>query len=137
MRLPLPLLGALSGVLLLSACSHDAAAPAAFPLPATSSFDAGTCTVVAPDVVALGRAARRLGPGPTAPDGVEKDLETAQKALQAVAETAEPALKPTLDAVVTRAGLVRLALDAKRYDATMAEPLRQSYGALVKTCTSS
>lgn len=121
--------------LLLSACTGDPAPPAAFPLPAASSFAPGTCELVAPDVLALGRAARALGDGPTAPDTVKARFTEAQKALQTVAGTAEPALAPLLDAVVARAGLVRIALDAERYEPATADPLRESYAALVDACT--
>lgn len=135
MRLSVLPPGVLGACLLLSACGGPSAAEKAFPLPATSAFQPGTCDVIAPDVVALGRAARRLGKGPTVPKPVEDDLTAAQKSLQAVAETAEPSVKPLLDAVVTRAGLVRVGIDVGRYSPDIGAPLGESYRALVRSCT--
>lgn len=128
-------LSVLCGALLLPACTGDPAPPEAFPLPEAAAFAEGTCELVAGDVLALGRAARALGDGPTVADDVAEDLETAQRGLAAVAETAEPEVKPLLDAVVRRAGLVRLAIDSERYAPPMAEPLQESYGALLGACT--
>ena len=135
---PALLPAALAALLLLPACTGDAAdddEPGRFPAPAATAFDAGTCELVAEDVRALGRVVSELGDGPTVPPAARTELERAQKALQAVAETAEPELAPLLDAVVTRAGLVRLTIDAERYEPGVADPLAESYAALVEACT--
>lgn len=131
MRLPLLLLAAV----LLAGCTDDPAPPQAFPLPPASDFLEGTCALVADDVLALGRAARALGDAPEVPPEQRTALETPQKALAAVAETAEPELKVLLEAVATRTGLVRLSADVGRFDPEVLEPLEESYGALVATCT--
>ena len=133
---PVRLLSAgLCAALLLSGCTDEPAEPEAYPLPPVSEFSPGTCELVAQDVLALGRAARRLGPGPVPEDAVLTELTDAQKALQTVAGTAEPELMPLLDAVVTRAGLVRIAADSERYTPETSEPLQESYAALVAGCT--
>ncbi len=132
-RRVLPL--ALGVALLLAACTDGAATPVAYPLPSEAAFASGTCEVIAPEVLALGRAARDLGDGPAPPDAVAEALMQSQQRLQGIAETAEPEVAPLLDAVVTRAGLVRLALAAQRYDPEIGEPLKESYAALVAACT--
>lgn len=128
--LPVVLAGSLAG------CTDgDPAAAVAFPTPAPSAFAEGTCALVADDVLALGRAARDLGDGPLVNADVVTSFTAAQKALQAVAETAEPELKARLDDVVTRAGLVRLAAEAERYDPQALQPLEESYDRLLESCT--
>lgn len=136
MHRPALLPAVLVAALLLAGCTGADDGPReAFPTPDPSSFASGTCALIAEDVVTLGRAARALGDGPTVPEPAQEDLEVAQKSLQTVAETAEPDIKPLLDAVVTRAGLVRLAYDAERFEPQATEPLAESYAALVDACT--
>lgn len=129
---------ALLSLLLLVGCTSDPGAPAEPPgpvLPAESSFAEGTCAQVAPDVITIGRALPRLGEGGTVDPQVKDELREAQDRLFAVADTAEPALKPTLDDLVLKIGLVRIRADGNSYETSQGAVLQTAYDATVRTCT--
>lgn len=132
---------ALLGLLLLVGCSADPVAPAGPPeppgpvLPAESSFAEGTCAQVAPYVIAVGGALPRLGGGGSVDPQVKLELREAQDQLFEVAAAAEPALKPTLDDLVLKIGLVRIRADGNSYETSQGAVLQTAYDATVRTCT--
>ena len=123
---------------LLTGCTGSASGTPevqAFPTPAIERFTPGTCALAAPDVLAVGAAARDLGEGPQVDPRVSGELRAAQERLRDVAETAEPRVKPALDTLVTRIGLVRLAADAERFGPDRTRDLREGYDAVLAVCT--
>ncbi len=116
-------------VVLLAGCSGDADAPS------PESFRPGTCQAVAPDVIALGKDARRLGDDGVVEQEVKDSLREAQTRLSDVTETAERELQPVLTKLVTTAGLVRLRADGNTYEPALGKQLRRDYEAVVTACT--
>ena len=129
MRRALPVLLALP--LLLGACSSGP------DLPAEGDFAEGTCRSAAPDVVAVGRALPELGDGPEVDRDVRSSLQDAQGRLKALAEAAEPTVKPGLDRLVVAVGLVRIRADGNTYDPALGEELQKAYDEVVRSCTGS
>jgi hypothetical protein len=129
----LPLL--LAAPLLVSCTSDDPARPAAFRPPPESSFRAGDCSTIATDLIDLGRATYDLR-GVAAPDEAARDtLRSAQDRVAAIAETADPTVKPALDRVVLTSGLVRIRADTRLLEPEVLDDLRAAYEQAVKVCT--
>ncbi len=115
------------------ACGHGATAKQ----PAVSAFAEGTCRVAAPDVLAIGRAGGTLGTGKTISASAKTELKTAQDGLRTVADGAEPAYKPALEALVVSTGFVRIRADGNSYDAKLGRQLMSDYAAVLKACRAS
>ena len=119
-------------LVLTAACSGSSGQRA----PAPEAFADGTCRAAAPSVLALGQAADRLPEDDTvvAAD-LKAVLRTAQTDLDGIALAAEPAYKPSLDALVQSTGAVRLRADGNVYDGSLATQMRQDYEAVLAACT--
>jgi hypothetical protein len=137
LRLLRPLLPLLLAAPLLVSCtsSDGPARPAGFRPPPASSFRAGDCAAIADDLVALGRATYDLR-GVASPDQTARDtLLGAQDRVAAIAETADPSVKPALDRVVLTSGLVRIQADTRMLKPEVLDDLRAAYEAAVAACT--
>lgn len=115
----------------LTACGAGSSAPAQ---PPASAFTEGTCRVAAPDVLAIGKAGRTLGSGPTVPAGAKTALKEAQDGLRTLAAGAEPAYKPAFEALVVSTGFVRIRADGNSYDPTLGRQLMADYDTVLKAC---
>ena len=131
----------LLALVLLAGCTSsaepaaDASSPAAAPVPEESAFAEGTCRLVAPDVRAVGSALDRLGDGGEVDEAVEVELQESQDRVFAVAEAAEPELKPALDDLVEKLGIVRIRAVSKTYEPELGEQLRRAYDGVLDVCT--
>ena len=128
-------LAALAG--LVAGCSSQTGSSATTvkPAPPVSAFSEGTCRVVAPDVLTIGRDAHRLGKGPAVDAGVVASLTAAQTAVRQVAPGAEPRYQPALNSLVTAVGLVRLQARVGSYHPEQGANLVSAYDAVVGMCT--
>lgn len=133
MRVPLSFL--LCGLALVGCTGGDGDDGPAFSQPPVTAFAEGTCRVVAPDVLEIGRQAQRLGEGGKIEPEVLTALEKAQTALRPVAEGAEPALQPALTRLVVATGLVRLQARVESYKTETGEDLQKTYDDAVAACT--
>lgn len=136
MRPPRPLLVALLLGLAATGCTSSSDdAPARFEPPSAAALAAGPCALVADDLVAVGRLAFALR-GVAAPDDAARTaLQEAQDRLAAVAESADPAVKPALDRLVVRTGLVRIQADTRMLRDTVLTGMRTSYDDAARACT--
>lgn len=116
---------------LAAACSTGSG----FAQPAVSAFTAGTCRVVAPDVLQIGRIGHRLGSGPEVGAAAVAKLTSAQDGLRQVAAGAEPALQPALSNLVVAVGLVRLQARLGSYHRAQGDNLMARYRDAVRVCT--
>lgn len=105
-------------------------------VPPADSFSAGTCSTVAEDVRTLGRLLPRLGDGPKVEAEALEALRESQDGLRAVADGAEPAVKPALDRLVVSVGLVRIRATGNTYEPFLGEDAQEAYDAVVAVCTS-
>jgi hypothetical protein len=125
-------------LLALTACSDavvDEAAPPAPSAPPASAFAEGSCRLAAEDVLAVGRDSARLGDGGVVADEVKDSLRESQDRLVALADSADPTVKPGLDRLVLAIGLVRVRADGNTYESALGDSLRQAYEQVVRTCT--
>jgi len=143
MRIPAPLALAVCALAVcvpaLTACSGDSDSsddgPTTPKQPAESAFAEGTCRSIAPDVLSIGKDARRLGKGGEVDKDILASLEQAQTRLRAVVEGAEATYKPALEKVVVAVGLVRFQAEAGRYQPMTGANLVTSYDAVIDVCT--
>ncbi len=129
-RLLLPLLA----LAVLPACTSDEPERAAFSPPRTADFT-GACSVVADDVVELGRLASTLRAETVPGQQVRDGLTAAQDRVAAVAETADAARKPALERLVVATGLVRIQADGAGLRPDVVDGLNDAYDAAVAACT--
>lgn len=113
--------------LVLTGCSSS-------DVPAEEDFAAGTCRTAAPDVRAVGEALPRLGDGGKVDGDVKDELREAQDRLQAIADGAEPALRPDLEALVVAIGIVRIRADGNTYESAQGEALTRAYEQVLDAC---
>lgn len=127
----------LTACLLLAGCSGGDASggPPAPALPDASSFAAGTCQAAAPDVLAVGRAIPRFGSDKTVPGDVKTSLRDAQDRLSALAEAAEPSVRPALQDLVVSIGLLRIRADGNTYEPSLGRQVSSDYDSVVRACT--
>jgi hypothetical protein len=125
---------ALSAVL-LSACSSSS--PDGPEVPPESAFAEGTCRTAAPEVRAVGEAIPRLGEEGEVDAEVKESLRESQGRLRAVADGAESELKPVLDDLIQKIGIVRIRADGNTYEPQFGESLTRSYEQVVASCTDS
>lgn len=125
----------LLAVLLLAACSGSDQSPTGPQLPQESAFAAGTCRAAAPDVLAVGRELPGLGSDKTVPREAKDALREAQARLGALAEAAEPTVKPSLDDLVVSIGLLRIRADGNEYAPSLGDAVQDAYTSVVKVCT--
>lgn len=102
--------------------------------PKVSAFAEGTCRVAAPDVLQLGRDGAAIGKTGRVDAAARASLRDAQARLRALAETAEPAYKPSLDALVVSTGFVRIRADGNTYDAAVGKQLMKDYLGVLRVC---
>ena len=129
---------ALLGLLLVGCTSSGGSAPSAPSgprVPAESEFKAGTCASLAPDVIAVGQAIPKLGSGGDVEQDVKVSLRDAQDRIFAVTEAAEPDLKPALDELVVKIGIVRVRADGNTYETSLGELLTKAYDGVLDVCT--
>lgn len=119
---------------LVVGCSGSSA-PAGPELPAVESFAEGTCRTVAEDVRTLGRLLSGLGDGPEVDAEVLAALRESQDALRAVAEGAEPSVKPALDRLSVATGLVRIRATGNSYEPVLGERALEAYEGVLDVCT--
>lgn len=121
----------------LAACTDDPAAPAATALtqPPETAFREGSCRVAAPDVLALGRDAARLGDGPMVPEDVGVSMADAQGRLAELQEGVEAELSPAFIELVVATGFVRIRADGNTYERDLGARMSNAYDALVALCT--
>lgn len=129
--LPCLLLGA---ALLVAGCTSDPD-PEAFRPPPPGSLAGGPCDLVADDLVALGRLAFDLRGEPDPGRSAAEALENAQDRVAAVAETADPVVKPALDRLVLTTGLVRLQVDTRMLRDQVLENMDVAYDEAVRACS--
>ncbi|MCU1589438.1 MAG: hypothetical protein JWP11_694 [Frankiales bacterium] len=120
-------------ILGVTACGGEKAAQQ----PPVSSFADGTCRIAAPDVLAIGKAGESLGSGRTISAGAKTSIRDAQQGLRTVAEGAEPAYKPALEALAVSAGFVRIRADGNTYEPQLGRQLMTDYAAVLKACRAS
>ncbi len=132
MRLLAPLL--LTAVL-AAGCTSGSDEPdaPAFRPPAETAFSEGTCRLAAPDVVAVGQQAHDLGDA--VPPEAATLLRESQSRLDALAESAEPAVKTPLSRLVVAIGAVRIRSDSGTYESSLARDVIAAYDAVVSACT--
>jgi hypothetical protein len=118
-------------LVVLAGCSGGSS----FSQPEASTFHDGTCRTIAPQVLSIGRDARKLGTSATPPVDVRDRLKQAQEALIAVQPTADAAVVAPLAKLVVSIGLVRLRADGNTYSPDLGTALSTAYDALVKSCT--
>lgn len=118
---------------LLAGCSSSS--QPALSQPKEGAFHAGTCRVIAPAVLGVGRDARRLGTDGSPPADVRKRLKQDQDVLVGVQPGLDPALAGPVGTLVVSIGLVRLRSDANSYDATLGTALSKAYDGVVAACT--
>jgi hypothetical protein len=118
--------------LLLAGCSSSPEEP---DLPAESAFRDGTCSIAAPDLLALGRALPELGEDRQVDPEVQRTLAETQDRLFALSEGAPPPDAGLLDELVERIGGVRLRAVGNTYEPSLGEDLQASYDEVVSTCT--
>ena len=128
---------ALLGLLLLVGCTSSSgdAAPAGPRVPAEKDFKDGTCASLALDVIAIGQAIPRLGSGGDVDQNVKVSLRDAQNRIFAVTEAAEPAIKPALDELVVKIGIVRVRADGNTYERSLGDLLIKAYDGVLDVCT--
>lgn len=127
---PLVPLAALS-LAALAGCSSGST----FAQPAAKTFHAGTCRTIAPQVLSVGRDARKLGTAKIAPTDVRDRLKQAQEALIAVAPTADTAVATPLSKLIVSIGLVRIRADGNEYAPDLGTALSGAYDTMITACT--
>ena len=138
LRLLRPLLPALLALPLLVGCTSSDDAPAepeALRTPGPGAFDDGPCALVTDDVVELGRLTVDLRGVPAPGQADEDRVLSAQERVAAVAETAPASVKPALDRLVLRAGLIRLQSDTGMLSDDTLDAVREAYDEAVAACT--
>lgn len=107
-----------------------------FEQPPVSDFRAGACTTLAPDILSVGRDARRLGTANVAPPSVQAALKQAQDRLRAAESTLEADVAPMVSDVVVAIGAVRLSSDTGGLTLSIGKDLSTAYQRLVDGCIS-
>ncbi|MCA1710154.1 MAG: hypothetical protein LC789_00350 [Actinobacteria bacterium] len=127
----------LAACALAAGCTSGSSGSSGPKQPPVSAFTDGTCRVIAPDVLSIGRDARavEVGVGTKVAPATLMRLEEAQSRLRPLVEGAEPAYQPALDKLVVAVGLVRLQARVGGVKAPTRDNLLQSYQALVDVCT--
>lgn len=90
---------------------------------------------MAPDILSIGRDARRLGTASSPPKAVRAALKAAQDHIRAVQPSVEPALATPVQDLVGAVGAVRLRSDTNSFETSMTSDLTVAYQRLVDTCT--
>ena len=121
---------------LLTGCSSgEEAGPVRPVLPEAGAFAPGTCRTAAPDVIAVGEAATRLGGGGMVEQGVKDVLKGAQERLTPLSAKAGPAYAPAFEDLVGSLGIVRIRADGNTYETQFGDMLTASYDRVVALCT--
>lgn len=118
---------------LATACSSGSDGPKQ---PAVSAFTEGTCRAAAPDVLTIGKQARKLGTAKTPASGPLGMLTSAQDRLDAIASGAEPTYQPALRKLVTAVGLVRFRAHIGSYVPSLGQDVISAYDGVLAVCTS-
>ena len=130
---------AMLAVLAAAGCSGNDGGPAPVESvkaqPPPTAFREGSCQVGAPDILALGRDADRLGDGPGLDEEVTRSLAETQERLAELAQGVEPELKPAFDNLVVSTGLVRIRAVGKGYERQLGVEMAKAYDDLVALCT--
>ena len=102
--------------------------------PAVSAFATGTCRDAAPGVLALRRAVRTLGKGPTVEPKKLQAVADAQQQVLPMSTNPDPAGQQVLF-LFREAGFVRLQATGNSYDPKVGATLLAAADRLVTTCT--
>lgn len=129
-----PVVGLLVGVA-VTGCSSSDDGSGPFRPPSAAALAAGPCALVADDVVALGRTAHDLRGVKAPSDAVRTALSEEQDRLSGFADAADPSVKPQLEQLVLRTGLVRVQADTRLVTADQVEGMTTAYLAAAKACT--
>ena len=122
-------------VVLLAACSGSSSSGTGSPKdPAVSTFAVGTCRDAAPGVLALRKATRQLGKGPSVPTPVQRAVNDAQQRIMPMSTNPDPAGKRVLF-LYSEAGFVRLQAVGNSYDPKVGATLLTAADAFVRDCT--
>jgi hypothetical protein len=103
-------------------------------VPDEDAFATGTCRTAAADVRAVGEAIPELGDGGQVDDEVRDDLREAQDRLAALADGAEPDVKPALQGLVEAIGIVRIRADGNTYEQAQGDALTRAYDKALDAC---
>lgn len=106
-----------------------------FQQPPVSAFRQGACQSMAPDILSIGRDARRLGTSATPPQDVRDALKASQDRIRAVQPSLDPDLAAPVEDLVIAVGVVRLRSDTKGFTTAAASDLSAAYQRLVDACT--
>lgn len=90
---------------------------------------------MAPDILSIGRDARRLGTADAAPPPVRATLTASQDRLRSAQPTLEADVTPLVSDVVVAIGAVRLSSDTGGFTPAIATDLSAAYQRLVDGCT--
>lgn len=118
-------------------CTSDppAAAPApTFSGPAVETFTPGTCAMIAPDVLGVGKGAFDLGAGPSASPEVQQRLIDSQARLREQLPSAAPEVAGPLGRLVQGIGLVRIRAIGASLDEDVLQTLTDRYDAVLEVC---
>ena len=120
---------ALAALALATSCSSGSSGPKQ---PAASAFTDGTCRTAAPDVLTIGKQARKLGKD--APASALAPMTSAQDRLDTIASGAEPTYQPALRKLVTAVGLVRLRAHTGTYVPSLGQDVVSAYDGVLAVC---
>ena len=120
-------------LLSLTACSGSSDG---FSQPDVSAFRAGDCRTAAPNVLTIGREARKLGTAAQPPAAVLTALTDAQAPFLTIPFT-DPQAGAALKRLTTAVGFVRLRSVGKEYDPSLAASVTTAYDDVLRACTGS
>lgn len=109
----------------LTGCSSDALD--------VEGFTAGACTDIAPTLEEVDEALREVGDEDIEPRAAAERFRAAQDALKPVVESGD-ALAEDVQALVTRLGFFRIAVDSNNYDGDQDADVRTALDDLADTC---
>ncbi len=120
-------------LLSLTACSGSSDG---FSQPDVSAFRAGDCRTAAPNVLTIGREARKLGTAAQPPAAVLAALTDAQAPFL-TSPFSDAQAGAALRRLTTAVGFVRLRSVGKEYDPSLAASVTTAYDDVLRACTGS
>ena len=120
-------------LLSLTACSGSSNG---FSQPDVTAFRAGDCRTAAPNVLAIGREARKLGTAAQPPAAVLAALTDAQAPFL-TSPFSDAQAGAALRRLTTAVGFVRLRSVGKEYDPSLAASVTTAYDDVLRACTGS
>lgn len=119
-----------------AACTSHSAPPSASapPAPQVAQFTAGTCRLVAPDVLALGNLAWRLKGQANVPVADQTALRTHQRSLIQALPKANSVTRKPLQDLITTIGFVRIRVDGRSYQPVLLDDMARAQATLQSAC---